>query len=108
MPGPHHPGKKGPRTVGTPGVTATVKYHVEISPVREVTLLGSVDLAFWKARLANEGLRPAEFDGMARVLVCAVDSRFLRIPFCELSVSVFVDQGKVSAGQDACYLAHAF
>jgi hypothetical protein len=76
--------------------------------VREVSLLGTADLAFWKDRLRAEGLFPAEGDGKAQLLVSSVDSRYLGIPFRELTVSVFVSRQAGGAGGDGAYLAHAF
>ena len=64
------------------------KYPVEISPVREVTLVGTADLSFWTDRLRTEKLRPADHDGQAQLYISAVASRFKGIPFREVSISI--------------------
>ena len=45
----------------------TTRYVAKVSRVREVSLLGSADLAFWRERLKTEDLVPAEREGMAQV-----------------------------------------
>jgi hypothetical protein len=51
-------------------MSSTPKYIATISRVREVSLLGTANLTFWKKHLgAAANLAPAEFDGNARVLV---------------------------------------
>jgi len=46
-------------------MSAAVRYVADLNHVREVSLHGTADLAFWKDRLAPEGLSPAEHDGRA-------------------------------------------
>ena len=36
-----------------------IKYVADLKHVREVSLLGTADLAFWEDRLRGEGLAPA-------------------------------------------------
>src|SRR4051812_43520591 len=85
--------------------TPSVKWAAEIAHVREVSLLGTADLGFWKDRLAREELCPAERDGRARVLLIAADLRFMGVRFRELSFSVEV----VPPGPgDAAFLVRAF
>ena len=38
----------------------SVKWAAELAHVREVSLLGTADLAFWKDRLLKEGLPKAQ------------------------------------------------
>ena len=85
-----------------------VKYHVEISPVREVTLVGTADLGFWKSRLQAEGLYPTNRDGRAQLLISAVEGKFKGIKFRELSISVSVARQQDRAEWDAAYLVHAY
>jgi hypothetical protein len=68
----------------------TIKWAARLSNVREVSLLGTADLAFWRDRLRAEGLAPAERDGRAQVLVVAADAKFFGIRFREVSFSVLV------------------
>ena len=42
------------------------KFDVVVSPVREVSLVGHADLAFWRDRLAVHGLHPTEAEGPRR------------------------------------------
>lgn len=83
---------------------STVKYVADIQPVREVTLLGSADLDFWKQRLESEGLTPIDRGGKAQLLVIAAAMKFKVIRFAELSFSVLAQHG----GQEGAYLIHAF
>jgi hypothetical protein len=86
----------------------TIKWAARLSHVREVSLLGTADLACWAARLEPEGLRPAERDGRAQVLIIAADARFMGVRFREVSVSVLVSEASGERGRDAAYLVHAF
>ena len=85
-----------------------MKYVAELSHVREVSLLGWADLAFWAERLRAEGLTPVEHDGRAHVLVLACDSKFFGVRFRELSFSIDVRRPDKSEGSDAAYLVQAF
>jgi hypothetical protein len=91
--------------IGT-GNTA-VKWAAELAHVREVSLLGTADLAFWNDRLRKEDLVPAERDGRARLLICAADSKYMGVRFRELSFSVLVSRPE-GTWPDAAYLVRAF
>jgi hypothetical protein len=54
-----------------PSSSPNVRFVSEPRHVREVSLVGSADLAFWQARLATEGLVPDEQEGRARLLIVA-------------------------------------
>jgi hypothetical protein len=82
---------------------SAVQYVADLKHVREVSLLGTADLAFWEGRLREEGLAPAAQDGKAQVLVIAAEARYLGLPFRELSFSVLV----AGHGQ-AAFLVRAF
>jgi hypothetical protein len=84
-------------------MNTAVKYVAELRHVREVSLLGTADLAFWEDRLREEGLAPAAQDGKAQVLVIAAAARYLGVPFREVSFSVLV----AGHGQ-AAFLVRAF
>lgn len=85
-----------------------VKWVAELAHVREVSLLGTADLAFWKDRLWKDDLVPAERDGRAQVLIVAADARFWGVRFQELSFSVLVSRNEDGTRQDASYLIRAF
>ncbi len=90
-------------------MNASVKWAAELAHVREVSLLGTADLAFWKDRLLNEDLLPAvDEHGNARILIVAADLRFLGVRFHELSFSVLVHRQAQAGRQDAAYLLGAF
>src|ERR1700684_3828126 len=76
--------------------------------VREVTLLGAADIAYWADRLRPERLTPAEADGRAGVMLAAISSRFFGVRFRELSLSVLVRPPEVGDGRNAAFLVHAF
>lgn len=85
-----------------------MKYDVEIANVREVSLWGTADLAYWAERLRPAGLHPTVADGRALVQVVACAARFKGIRFRELSVSVSVSRHEGGAGRDGAYLLHAW
>lgn len=85
-----------------------VKYSVEISPVREVTLVGNADLDFWQSRLASHGFYAMNDDGQAQLILCAVDSQFMGLRFRELSISVAVTRREFGTSLDGVFLTHAF
>jgi hypothetical protein len=85
-----------------------VKWAAELAHVREVSLLGTADLAFWKDRLLKEELLPAESDGRAQLLIIAADSTFMGVRFRELSFCVSVPRPGDGSRQDAAYLVRAF
>src|SRR5262245_46140651 len=85
-----------------------VQWAAELAHVREVSLLGTADLAFWKARLLKENLRPAEQDGQAQLVISAADSKYRGVRFRELSFSVRVSWLEERTRPDAAYLVRAF
>jgi len=56
-----------------------IKWTAELKHVREVSLLGTADLAFWKDRLIKEELLPVDCDGRAKLLIVAADSKFMGV-----------------------------
>lgn len=85
-----------------------IKYFVEIAPVREVTLLGTIDLPFWREHLRPYDLVPAVRDGKAQAMIVAVDSKFNGIRFRELSISIVVDSTAAGYGSNGAFLVQAF
>lgn len=62
-----------------------------VSPVQEVTIVGSADLGFWTDRLRRDGLVPASVEGRAQVLIVSAAFAFKGIPSREVSLSVRLD-----------------
>jgi hypothetical protein len=85
-----------------------IQWAAELAHVREVSLRGTADLAFWKERLEKEDLLPAERDGQAQLLIVAADAQFLGVRFRELSFSVLVCWQENGSRQDGASLVRAF
>ena len=84
----------------------SVKYIAKIKNVREVCLVGSAELEFWKAHLSPLRLVPAELAGQARVLVSVVKLKWMGIAFEELSIAVPIEPP--DASMPSIYLVSAF
>ena len=89
-------------------MNASVKWTAELTHVREVSLLGTADLASWKERLRKEGLLPAESDDQAQLLITAADAKYMGVRYRELSFSALVSHREAGSPQDAAYLVRAF
>lgn len=85
-----------------------INWAAELAHVREVSLLGTADLAFWKNRLTKENLFPTERDGQAQLLIVAAEAKYMSVWFRELSFSVLVCQQENGNRQDGAYLIRAF
>lgn len=88
-------------------MSAEIKWAAELSHVREVTLLGDADLAYWAERLSGEGLAPLACAGRSRVMIIAAEMVFAGIRFREVSVSVRVVAPGGQSGEGA-WLVRAF
>ena len=64
------------------------KYVAQLKGVRELALFGAAELSWWRDHLAGEGLEPVEVDGRAQLVVTGLDSKWMGIPFRDLSVVV--------------------
>lgn len=82
------------------------KYDVQVSNVREVTLLGSADLAYWRDHLHSTGLYPVPESGEAQIVMSATEARFMGIRFREFPISIPVSLTD-GGPQDGYYLIHA-
>lgn len=87
-----------------------VSYIATIDRVREITIVGRSDLAFWSRRLADERLVPGDFGGHAESVVTVTLGRWAGLAFREviLAVRVARDPGGDGSDRSAIYLAHAF
>lgn len=88
-------------------MNTAIKWAAELAQVREVSLLGTADLAFWKERLQGEELLPAECDGRAQLLVSAAEGKYMGARFREVSFSVLVCP-ETGCPWDAACLIRAF
>jgi hypothetical protein len=86
----------------------TIKYVAELKHVREVALVGTADLAFWKDRLRPAGLHPTEIGGGAQIMISAIESRFLGVAFREATISVSLSRHRGGSGRGGVFLARAF
>ena len=68
-------------------------YVAELKNVREVSLHGTADLAFWKDRLRPVGLHPSESEGRARLVIGAIDSRYMGIAFRDVGGMGAIESG---------------
>ncbi len=84
------------------------RYAAEVAHVREVSLRGTADLAFWKERLGKENLVPAERNKKAQIMIVGATMRFKGIRFTEISFSVLVAGHEEAAGQGGAFLCQAF
>ena len=84
------------------------QYVAEPTHVREVSLRGTADLAFWTERLMSEDLAPVEEEGKAQIKIVAADMKFLGIRFREVSFSMVVACDEPMPSRHAAFLLHAF
>ena len=89
-------------------MNTAVRYAVEPTHVREVSLLGGASLTYWEQRLSTEDLIPAERGGNAQVLIIAAAMRFMGIRFTEVSFSVLLSGDGHARGQASAFLVQAF
>ena len=71
-------------------VTQPVKYVTIVEHVKEVSLYGSADLAYWRRHLEPEGLAPFDDRGRAELILIAADMVWKGARF---TVSLPVDPG---------------
>ena len=89
-------------------MSADIKWAAQLAHVREVSLIGSADLAYWTDRLAREELIPANYDGRARAMIIAAAAKFMGIRFREVSFSIVVRREGTPVGSDGAFLVHAW
>ena len=85
-----------------------IQWAAQLPHVREVSLLGSADLSYWQARLKLEDLQPLECDNRAQIKIIAADSKFMGLPFREVSFSVGIVPPDPVHGNEAVFLVQAF
>ena len=84
-----------------------IKYVAELDRVREISLLGTADLEYWRNALQDEDVTLGEVDGRAQVLIIAAAAEYMGLGFHEVSVSLILDgfHGETVPG---AYLLQAF
>ncbi len=85
----------------------SVKYVAQVSPVREVALLGTADSQYWRGPLERAEVLPLDDGGRVPILIGATDTRFHGIRFRELTVTVFC-RDRRGALPDGAFLAQAY
>jgi len=84
-----------------------LKYIAQLKNVRELALMGAADLSWWQDHLAAEDLEPVEVDGRAQVAVTDLHTKWMGIPFRDLSVAIAA-RGRFDSEETGFYLARAF
>lgn len=82
-----------------------IKYVAQVAPVREVTMHGLADLAFWQEKLRGENLQPMPSQGQAQLFISATEARFMGLRFRECILGIQVEPRDE---QPAMYLLHAW
>lgn len=85
-----------------------LKWAARLSGVREVTVVGTAELGYWRERLRGEGLEPIEKEGRAVVQIIGAEGRFLGLVFREVSFSVQVKSRHPELGSAGAYLLRAY
>lgn len=85
-----------------------IRWSAQLKHVREVSLIGTASLAYWQTRLREENLSPAADNGHATILIVAATGTFMRFSFCELSISVRIDQHTRKSDNQTYFLIQAF
>lgn len=83
------------------------KYVTIVHHVKEVSVHGRAELAYWQRYLAREGLRAHDDHGCAELVLIAAEMVWMGARFTELSVSVAV-QGERPGQRGGMYLVQAF
>ncbi len=88
--------------------SAEIRYVADLAQVREVSLLGTADLAYWRDWLREEELVPAERERKAQILVTTGKMKFKGVRFTEVSFSVLVEGRASHAWRDQALLLRAY
>jgi hypothetical protein len=89
-------------------MTQTIKWAAQLSGVRDVSVVGAADLAYWTPRLEAEGLAPLVQDGRAQLTIISADGRFMGLRFRELSFSVLALYRNAGVERPGAMLVQAF
>ena len=89
-------------------MTTDTKFIAEVRNVKEVLLVASADLAFWQAKLGQEGLFPFNNDGQAELTISATELTWMGRRTNELTVGIAVCARPHADSRDGLFLVHAF
>ncbi len=84
-----------------------VKYIAQLNGVRELGLFGVADLSWWRKQFTEEFVEPIDVDGRAQVLVTGLDSRWMGIPFRDITVFIAA-RSRFGSRESGFFLASAF
>jgi hypothetical protein len=85
-----------------------VRYVAQITGAREVTLVGTADGDYWKARLEGTGLDPYRPNGPAELILSATALRWMGFRFNELVIALAVSGREDGSSRDGIYVSSAF
>ncbi len=85
-----------------------VRWAAQLAGVREVSLLGTADLGFWRNWLAGSGLELDPLADCAQLMLVAAEGRFFGLTFRELSFSVLVRFRTDDRNRPGAYLLQAY
>lgn len=94
MKSPETPTQDSPKRKPPP-----LKFVARVAPVKEVTLHGTADLAFWRKQFAAERLTPVEVDGRAQLFISSTETRFWGILFRESLIGIQVTRDNSDSEQ---------
>ena len=86
----------------------TISYPTLIHNVREISLLGTADLEYWRTQLRPYALHPYNDNGRARFLITATSLKWNGISACECVFAVLLSRDANTASFDGSLLLHAF
>ncbi len=89
-------------------MTTTIRWAAQLQGVREVSLRGTAEWAYWQRRLADEGLSPADVGGRASIAIVSAEGKFAGVRFREVSVSVVLEPARDAAQGPTFFLEQAF
>jgi len=83
------------------------KYIGFLKNAGEIALVGPASLDYWRQKLSPLGLEPCDVEGHAEVSIYGIQSRWMGIPFRELTISVSVVDPTADM-RPAVYLVQAY
>ncbi len=82
-------------------------FAATITGVREISVTGTADLAYWRKRLEPEGLYPLASDGRAELMIMLTDASWMGWPFRELAFTVVLSDRPHGTAQNGVFLFYA-